>query len=81
MRPRFRACYQRVLERQPGAQGTVQLTLHVNCRGTVSWIHARVSGLRQEIVSCMFDVASRVRFEEPAIGWANVRVPVTFFRQ
>jgi hypothetical protein len=80
MRPDFRTCYQRLLDRRADSQGSVYLTIHVNCHGDVSWIHGARQGLDSSILPCLFDAVSRARFDPPPSGWANVRVPVNLIR-
>jgi hypothetical protein len=82
MRPRFRACYQALLDqRNHNAAGRVRLRIDIDCKGRIRAMGAEASGVDQAMVECMFAVASRDRFDPPIGGSAVVRVPATFVRQ
>jgi len=80
MRPSFRACYNALLGRNREAQGTVRVTLRVNCVGRVIALHATAHGIDRETVACMFDTAMKAQFEPPEGGSAVINVPVTFVK-
>jgi len=81
MRPGFRACFQDFLGRLPAAPpGKVRLSMHVDCAGKVSEVHARVSGIDEQAVACMFRTAVERTFDAPEGGASIVNVPVTFVR-
>jgi hypothetical protein len=82
MRPRFRACYQALLEhRNPRAAGRVRLRLRVDCEGRIRSMDAEASGVDRETVECMFATARGDRFDPPEGGSAVVSIPVTFVLQ
>lgn len=77
MRPGFRDCYVRALDRNAQAGGSVRLAFRVNCEGFISRIRGRVNGrLDEDAIRCMFSVAKNARFEPPHGGAAVVNIPV-----
>jgi hypothetical protein len=81
MRAGFRACYQKLLSRDPLAAGNVRLTLLIDCHGTVTSILAQAYGVDQALVSCVLGRAAASYFSPPTGGWARIQVPITFVRQ
>ena len=75
MEPALMKCHERHLG---DAWGVVDLTLHVNCRGRVSWAHAAGHRLGGGIASCMFEVASTALFTGPSTGCKTVAVHVIY---
>jgi len=80
MRAGFRECFKTHLDRR-GGDVSVVLVVHVNCTGSVLWVHGTSEGADRHTLECMFDVAAASRFDPPSRGWANIRVPVTLAKQ
>jgi hypothetical protein len=82
MRAGFRACYNRALQENPDAQGSIRLTIRVGPGGEVQGVSAAPSGnLSGSVVSCVQARASAAQFSPPEGGSAAVVVPVTFVKQ
>ncbi len=82
MRPAFRACFQKGLDQNPDAQGSVRLAIKVGPGGEVSSVQATPSGnLPPGVVDCVTTRAKRAQFDPPEGGAAVVQVPVTFVKQ
>lgn len=82
MRAAFRACYQRGLDQNPDAQGSIRLAIRVGPGGEVSNVTATPSGnLPPGVVDCVTARARRAQFDPPEGGSAVVQVPVTFVKQ
>jgi len=81
MRPGFRQCYQRFLNRVPTASGRVRLAIHVNCSGEIPSVRATAYGIDRETVACMLVTIAQARFDPPEGGASVVNVPVTFVRE
>jgi hypothetical protein len=81
LRPGFRACYTRGLDKYPDAEGRVRLVLHVGPNGEVTSVDATGGTLPAEIVGCMASRARLAQFTPPEGGSAAVVVPVMLDRQ
>jgi hypothetical protein len=82
MRAGFRACYQRGLNENPDAQGSIHLTIRVGAGGEVTAVSATPSGnLPASVVSCVQARAKAAQFDPPEGGAAAIQVPVTFVKQ
>jgi hypothetical protein len=82
MRAGFRACYNRGLQENPDAQGSIRLTIRVGPGGEVQGVGASPSGnLPASVVACVQSRASAAQFAPPEGGSAVVVVPVTFVKQ
>lgn len=82
MRAAFRACYQRGLNENPDAQGSIRLVIRVGPGGEVSGVTATPSGnLPASVVSCVQARAKAAQFDAPEGGSAAINVPVTFVKQ
>jgi hypothetical protein len=82
MRAAFRACYQRGLDENPDAGGSIKLTIRVGPGGEVAGVSASPSGtLSATIVSCVQARAQKALFDPPEGGSAVISVPVTFVKQ
>jgi hypothetical protein len=82
MRAAFRACYQKGLDANPDAQGSIRLSIKVGPGGEVSSVSATPSGnLPPSVVDCVSARARRAQFDPPEGGGAVVAVPVTFVKQ
>lgn len=82
MRAGFRACYQRGLNENPDAQGSIRLSIRVGPGGEVQGVSASSSGnLPASVLSCVQARASAAQFSPPEGGSAVVNVPVTFVKQ
>jgi hypothetical protein len=82
MRAGFRACYNRGLQENPDAQGSIRLTIRVGAGGEVQGVSASPSGnLPASVVGCVQSRASAAQFAPPEGGSAVVVVPVTFVKQ
>jgi hypothetical protein len=82
MRPGFRACFQRFLDRRRGAVGGgklgARLSIHVGCDGAITAIRATTRLLDEDTITCMFATIRPNRFDPPEGGSSVVNVPVTF---
>lgn len=82
LRGSFRACYQRGLDVNPDASGSIRLTIQVGPNGEVSAVSASPSGnLPPAVVSCVQARAQAAQFAAPEGGSAVIHVPVTFVKQ
>ncbi len=81
MRAGFRACYQRELQANPDAQGSIRLTIRVGPGGEVQSVSAASSGNLGSAVGCVQGRASAAQFAPPEGGSAVISVPVTFVKQ
>ncbi|MCA9597075.1 MAG: AgmX/PglI C-terminal domain-containing protein [Myxococcales bacterium] len=82
MRAGFRACYNRGLQENPDAQGSIRLTIRVGPGGEVQGVSASAGGnLPGSVVSCVRSRASAAQFDPPEGGSAVINVPVTFVKQ
>jgi hypothetical protein len=82
MRPAFRACFQKGLDQNPDAQGSIRLAIKVGPGGEVSNVTATPSGnLPPGVVDCVTTRAKRAQFDPPEGGASVVNVPVTFVKQ
>ncbi len=82
MRAAFRACYQRGLDQNPDAQGSIKMGIRVGPGGEVTNVSATPSGnLPPSVVDCVTARARRAQFDPPEGGAATVQVPVTFVKQ
>jgi hypothetical protein len=82
MRAGFSRCYQRGLNENPDAGGSIKLTIRVGAGGEVSGVTASPSGnLSAAVVSCVQARAQAVQFDPPEGGSAVISVPVTFVKQ
>ena len=82
MRAAFRACYQKGLDVNPDAQGSVRLAIKVGPGGEVSSVSAVPSGnLPGSVVDCISARARRAQFDPPEGGAAVVNVPVNLVKQ
>jgi hypothetical protein len=81
LRGLLRACYQRELEGDPTAKGTVRLTATVGPNGEVKSVQAAVSGLSSSMVSCVSRVVRGAPFGVPKGGSAIVAIPMSFYPQ
>jgi hypothetical protein len=82
MRPAFRACFQKGLDQNPDAQGSIRLAIKVGPGGEVSSVSATPSGnLPPGVVDCVTNRAKRAQFDPPEGGASVVNVPVTFVKQ
>ena len=82
MRPAFRACFQKGLDQNPDAQGSIRLAIKVGPGGEVSGVSATPSGnLPPGVVDCVTTRAKRAQFDPPEGGASVVNVPVTFVKQ
>jgi len=82
MRAGFRNCYQRGLQQNPDAQGSIKLTIRVGPGGEVAGVSAAPTGnLPPSVVSCVQARAQAAQFSPPEGGSAVIQVPVTFVKQ
>ena len=82
MRPAFRACFQKGLDQNPDAQGSIRLAIKVGPGGEVASVSATPSGnLPPGVVDCVTTRAKRAQFDPPEGGASVVNVPVTFVKQ
>jgi len=82
MRAAFRQCYQKGLDQNPDAQGSIRMSIKVGPGGEVSNVSATPSGnLPPGVVECVTARARRAQFDPPEGGSAVVQVPVTFVKQ
>jgi hypothetical protein len=82
LRPGFRQCYVREIERNADAQGNIRLTLRVGENGEVLSVQAAAGGnLGSAMVACIQARAGAAQFKPPEGGSAAVVVPVIFRNQ
>ncbi len=82
MRAGFRACYQRGLNENPDAAGSIGLTIRVGPGGEVLSVSAKQTGtISPAVVACVQARAKSAQFSPPDGGSAVVMVPVTFVKQ
>jgi hypothetical protein len=83
MRPGFRACFQRFLDRrhvEPGWKLGVRVAIYVGCDGSITGIRTSTRLLDAEAITCMFRTIRPNRFNPPEAGSSVINVPVTFVR-
>lgn len=78
-RLQFRNCYHRGLVRDPSQDGHVAIVLRVAADGTVKKVESwGACELQREVIQCMRDTASRLRFAPPASGADTIIMPAVF---
>jgi hypothetical protein len=78
----FRRCYNKSLETNPDASGSIRMVLRIGPGGEVSSLTATPSGnLPESVVGCVSARARGARFSPPDGGSAVVEVPVSFVKQ
>ncbi len=82
MKAGFRNCYNRGLQENPDAQGSIKLAIKVGAGGEVAGVTASPSGnLPASVIACVQARARAAQFDPPEGGSAVVNVPVTFIKQ
>lgn len=82
MRAGLRACYQRGLDENPDASGSLRLTIRVGAGGEVVGVSVSPSGnLPASVVQCVTKHVRVAQFDAPEGGAAVISVPVTFVKQ
>jgi hypothetical protein len=81
LRGALRNCYKRTLDEDPGARGSVRVTLQITPNGEGRVTQAVPSGLPQGMVSCVTRVMGGAQFDPPQGGGATLVVPMSFFPQ
>ena len=82
MKGGFRNCYQKGLNENPDAQGSIRLTIQIGPGGEVSNVTASSTGnLSPGVVACVQARARAGQFDPPDGGSAVIVVPVTFVKQ
>lgn len=81
LRPRFRACYQKGLQRDAKMEGKVVVGILVASDGSVTQAEEKSNtGLSREVCACITAVLKSAEFNAPGPGHASVmQVPVAFF--
>ena len=75
----FRSCYRQGLVRYPTQDGRVAIILRIDGAGRVAKVESYgACELAPESISCMYSVASRLRFPPPPSGSDTVTIPATF---
>jgi hypothetical protein len=74
----LRRCYDKALQENAGASGTVQVTARVDPGGAVSVLDESHTGLTPEMVSCVVTQVQAAAFARPEGGAATVVIPMTF---
>lgn len=78
-RRELRSCYRKGLVRYPTQDGRVALVLRIDGAGNVARVESYgACELAPESLTCMVDVAKRLRFPPPAGGSETVTLPATF---
>ncbi len=73
----FRQCYQAKLASRPELAGTVVPKFTIGRDGSVTNVVDHGSDLPDaEVVACVFDVISKIRFQAPASGIVTVVYPI-----
>jgi len=82
MRAGFRNCYNRGLQENPDAHGSIKLSITVGPGGEVTNVTATPSGnLPSSVIGCVQARARAAQFDPPEGGSAVVVVPVTLVKQ
>ncbi len=82
LRGRLRQCYQRELNVDPGAKGSVRVTATIGPNGDVTGVRASASGLSSNMVECVSGVVRGAVFGAPKSGGrAMVAIPMSFQSQ
>ena len=83
MRAGFRNCYQRGLALDPGAQGSLRITIKVGPGGEVSNVTpgAPTGNLPAVVVACVVSRARAAQFDAPESGAPTIIVPIAFTSQ
>jgi hypothetical protein len=77
--PDFRRCYQKGLLHDPTQDGHAAIVLRVGADGKVAAVESYgVCELSTEVVGCMRDSASKLRFVPPASGTQTITIPAVF---
>jgi hypothetical protein len=79
LRPRFRNCFNKGLQENPDAQGSVRLTIKIGPSGEVAGVAPAPAGnLPAPVVACVVSATRNAQFDAPTGGSAIILVPVTF---
>jgi hypothetical protein len=79
MRPGFRTCFERFVDRHPWTSGgRVRLELRLDCEGKVTRMRAAANNIDRAMTACLMRVARAARFEPPSAGIGVVSIPTTF---
>ncbi|HVY30333.1 MAG TPA: VIT domain-containing protein [Polyangiaceae bacterium] len=79
MRAGFRACYQRGLNEDPNATGSIRLTIKVGPGGEVVAVTPAPAGqLPASVIACVVARARAAQFAPPDSGSPVIAVPITF---
>jgi hypothetical protein len=82
LRPAFRRCFARVLDRDPNASGVVALEAKLGPGGEVVGVKATgATGLPAELVKCISAVLEASTFDAPPGGGATLTMPISLTRQ
>jgi len=82
LRPKFRACYNKGLQTDPGMAGGVTIVTHVGPNGEVSAADAsNTTGLSSDVVSCIQRVVRNAQFDAPGGNGSTINIPVKFVQQ
>ena len=77
--PRFRACYESGLKRDPGLKGTVSVMFIIDTSGAVESASSAGGTLTDgSVVSCVVGVYRTLSFPEPEGGKVRVTYPIDF---
>ncbi|APR80825.1 Hypothetical protein A7982_06172 [Minicystis rosea] len=78
MAPGFRRCYNRALQEDTKAQGSIRVTAKIDASGAVASLSETHQGLSPATVSCLLAVVSPATFAPPSGGGATIVIPVNF---
>lgn len=82
MRAGFRNCYQRGLNEDPNAAGSIRLTIKVGPGGEVTAVTPAPAGqLPASVIACVVNRARAAQFAPPDSGSPVISVPITFTSQ
>jgi hypothetical protein len=82
LRPSFRSCYNKGLDRNPNMAGTLEIVIDIAPNGDVtSATKGGGSGLSPDVEACMLGKVSHASFDAPGGAGAKLRVPITVVRQ
>lgn len=78
--PRFRKCYEAVLQTDPSVHGTVSSRFIIGHDGVVELVYSetRDPSIPSSMVDCISNVYLRVQFPSPVGGKVMVTYPVDF---
>jgi hypothetical protein len=82
LRAKFKSCYQKGLNSDPGMSGSVTIVTKVSPNGEVSAANgSSVTGLSPEVVACIERHVKNAQFDAPGGSGSTINIPVKFLQQ